>query len=180
MNLHLPQTEEARAEALLLMGTDHNLSAPKNGELLVSATQDFLTCAYLITSKDVYLTRAQFAMYCCFMVDARQEIHMPPPAILKPIELWTGKQLFSVLVRPNAKCRVFVNVEIKEKFYSRHDEHLCPNDGYVHFINSEHISGRLGKVVLGGNQGKETDRHCLRIRPDDPFCIRWPFWRVKE
>ena len=153
MNLHLPQTEEAKAEALMLMGTDHNLSAPKNGELLVSATQDFLTCAYLITSKDVYFTRAQFAMYCCYMVDAKQEIHLPRPAIIKPVELWTGKQLFNVLIRPNSQCRVFVNVEIKEKFYSREGEHLCPRDGYVQFINSEHISGRLGKVVLGGNQG---------------------------
>ena len=154
MNLHLPQTEEAKAEALLLMGTEHNLCAPKCGELLVSATQDFLTCAYLITSKDVYLTRAQFAMYCCFMVDAKQEIDLPHPTIVKPIELWTGKQLFNVLVRPNASCKIFVNVEIREKFCTRNEEHLCPNDGFVHFINSEHISGRLGKVVLGGNQGQ--------------------------
>jgi DNA-directed RNA polymerase beta' subunit len=46
------QTEEARAEALSLMGVVNNLTTPKNGEILVAATQDFLTSAFLITSKD--------------------------------------------------------------------------------------------------------------------------------
>lgn len=31
MNLHLPQTEEAKAEALILMGVKSNLITPKNG-----------------------------------------------------------------------------------------------------------------------------------------------------
>jgi len=39
MNVHVPQTEEARAEAALLMGVMHNLATPKNGEILVAATQ---------------------------------------------------------------------------------------------------------------------------------------------
>ena len=34
------------------MGVVNNLSTPKNGEILVAATQDFLTSAFLITSKD--------------------------------------------------------------------------------------------------------------------------------
>ena len=37
------QTEEARAEALHLMGVTHNLCTPKSGEILIAATQDFLT-----------------------------------------------------------------------------------------------------------------------------------------
>ena len=40
MNLHLPQTEEARAEALVLMGNKSNLVTPRNGELLIAANQD--------------------------------------------------------------------------------------------------------------------------------------------
>ncbi len=39
MNLHLPQTEEARAEALCLMGSTANLATPKNGEIMIAATQ---------------------------------------------------------------------------------------------------------------------------------------------
>jgi hypothetical protein len=33
------------------------------------------------------------------------QIDLPAPSLLKPQELWTGKQLWSVLVRPNARTR---------------------------------------------------------------------------
>jgi hypothetical protein len=36
---HPPQTEEARAEALQLMGSTANLATPKNGEIMIAATQ---------------------------------------------------------------------------------------------------------------------------------------------
>ena len=39
MNLHLPQTEEARAEAWILMGNKYNLVTPRNGELLIASIQ---------------------------------------------------------------------------------------------------------------------------------------------
>lgn len=35
MNLHVPQTEEARAEAINLMGVKNNLLTPKSGDLLL-------------------------------------------------------------------------------------------------------------------------------------------------
>lgn len=76
--------------------------------------------------------------------------------VLQPIELWTGKQLFSVLVRPHANVRVYVNLTVKEKSYikpkeegEREPEAMCPNDGFVYFRNSELISGQLGKATLG-------------------------------
>ena len=33
-----------------------------------------------------------------------------------------------------------------EKIYSKKGEHMCPQDGFVAFRNSELICGRLGKV----------------------------------
>ncbi|KAH0568968.1 hypothetical protein KQX54_021667 [Cotesia glomerata] len=41
--LPFQRTEEARAEALVLMGNKSNCVTPRNGELLIAATQDFLT-----------------------------------------------------------------------------------------------------------------------------------------
>ncbi|RZC73340.1 hypothetical protein C5167_048826 [Papaver somniferum] len=35
----------------------------------------------------------------------------------QPVELWTGKQLFSVLIRPHAQMRVFVNLTVAKKSY---------------------------------------------------------------
>jgi DNA-directed RNA polymerase III subunit RPC1 len=32
-------------------------------------------------------------------------VDLPAPSLLKPQELWTGKQLFDVMVRPNAATR---------------------------------------------------------------------------
>ena len=39
MNLHVPQTQEAKTEAHQLMGVMSNLCTPKNGEILIAATQ---------------------------------------------------------------------------------------------------------------------------------------------
>uniref|UniRef100_A0A2P2LRP6 DNA-directed RNA polymerase n=1 Tax=Rhizophora mucronata TaxID=61149 RepID=A0A2P2LRP6_RHIMU len=160
MNLHVPQTEEARTEALMLMGVQNNLCTPKNGEILVASTQDFLTSSFLITRKDTFYDRAAFSLMCTYMDDGVDVVDLPTPAILKPVELWTGKQLFSVLVRPNANVRVYLNLAVKEKSYSkpkkedkREKETMCPNDGFVYFRNSELISGQLGKATLGsGNR----------------------------
>ncbi|KAK2077195.1 hypothetical protein QBZ16_004829 [Prototheca wickerhamii] len=150
MNIHVPQTEEARADAIELMGVVRNLCTPKNGEILVAATQDFLTSAFLLTSRDKFLTRAQLSQLVAFCTDNRQDVDLPPPAVLRPVELWTGKQAFGLLLRPNHSVRLFVNLETTEKIYVKPREHMCPNDGFVCFRNSELLSGRLGKVTLGG------------------------------
>ncbi len=150
MNMHLPQTEEAKAEASELMSITQNLVTPRNGEPLVAATQDFITGAYLITKKDVFFTRADFCRMIAYLSDANEEIDLPLPAIIKPRELWTGKQVMSLLVRPNAEADSMVNIECQEKFYTA-NEHFCPEDGYVAFRGGELISGNLGKKTLGSD-----------------------------
>ena len=148
--MHLPQTEEARAEAAQLMIITNNLVSPRNGEPLVAATQDFLTCAYLITQKDVFFTKADFCRQVSYLSDALEHIDLPPPTIIKPIELWTGKQIISLLVRPNSAAKATVNLESEERFYTK-DKHFCSQDGYVAFRKGELICGNLGKKTLGGD-----------------------------
>ena len=67
--------------------------------------QDFLTSAFLLTNKDRFYTRADMGRLCAFMGDALILSHLPIPAVCKPIEMWTGKQVFSMLVRPNSETR---------------------------------------------------------------------------
>lgn len=69
------------------------------------SVQDFLTAAFLLTSKDRFYTRADVGRLCCFMGDGLLHVELPAPALLKPIELWTGKQVFSMMIRPNAATR---------------------------------------------------------------------------
>lgn len=150
MNMHLPQTEEAKAEAAELMAITYNLVSPRNGEPLVAATQDFLTGAYLLTNKNTFLSKEEFCRLVCYFSDASEHIDLPPPAVLRPKPMWTGKQVFSLLVRPNALSACMPNVESEERFYSS-DKHFCVMDGYVAFRKGELVSGQLGKKTLGGD-----------------------------
>ena len=156
MNLHIPQTEEARAEAACLMDVRKNLITPKDGAALVSATQDFLTASYLLTQRDMFMTREEFCTACTYATDAKAHVELPPPAVMYPVQLWTGKQLFSVLLR-NALSGKSVSVELKEKNFeppsdrTAHDV-MCPRDGYVVIENSKHLSGNLCKTTLGSSK----------------------------
>ena len=40
------------------MGSKSNLITPRNGDIIIAATQDFLTGAYLITLKDSFFDRS--------------------------------------------------------------------------------------------------------------------------
>jgi len=87
---------------------------------------------------------------CAYFGDANEKIEIPPPSIIKPIEMWTGKQVINVLLRPNRESKVIVNATVKEKFYSGKGEQMCPKDGWVIFKNSELLCGGLGKITMGG------------------------------
>ena len=52
------------------MGVLDNIITPRNGEPLISATQDFLTCSYLLTRKNTFYDRAQMCQMCTYMSDA--------------------------------------------------------------------------------------------------------------
>ncbi|RLO03525.1 hypothetical protein DYB28_001540 [Aphanomyces astaci] len=153
MNMHLPQTEEARAEAATLMCVPNNLITSRNGEPLVAATQDFLTASYLLTQKNIFFNREQFCQVLTLMGDGIDDIELPEAAIVCPIRLWTGKQVISLLVRPNRRCPVKVNFELKERNYTTNLS-MCYKDGYVVFRNSELLSGNLCKKTLGDGSKK--------------------------
>lgn len=162
MNIHVPQTEEARAEARILMNVKSNICVPKEGSPLIAATQDFLTTSYLLTQKDMFLNRSQVMQFCGYFCDANERIDLPPPAILKPVEMWTGKQIIGILLRPNRKCQVVVNTTVKARNYSGKHEHMCVNDGWVIFQNSELVCGNLCKTTMGN--GSKTGLFYSLIR----------------
>ncbi|CAG5120413.1 unnamed protein product, partial [Candidula unifasciata] len=156
MNLHLPQTEEAKAEAIILMGSKSNIITPRNGEPLIAAIQDFITGAYLITQKDVFFDRSRACQIISSLLvgkDVTMKIDLPPPAILKPCRLWTGKQVFSLLIRPNKTCPVKINLRTKGKNYTKNED-LCSNDSFVVIHNSEIMCGYVDKATLGSGSKK--------------------------
>jgi DNA-directed RNA polymerase III subunit RPC1 len=48
---------------------------------------------------------------------------------LKPIELWTGKQVINCLLRPNRHSKLVVNIELKEKNYGGKNKYMDLADG---------------------------------------------------
>ena len=157
MNIHIPQTEEAKAEANYLMGVVQNIQSPNTGEPLIACTQDFLAVCYLITQKDYFLDRTHFIRYCTYFNDGIEKVEIPPPTILKPKELWTGKQLFSVILKPNKKYKIIINLEIETKSYRGKyniDKFRCPNDGFIIIRNSELLCGTIGKEAIAKQSKK--------------------------
>ena len=170
MNLHVPQTEEARTEAINLMGVKNNLVTPKNGEPVIAATQDFITAAFLLSNKDNFYDRKTFTYLCTHMLDANTPMDLPPPAIIKPRTMWTGKQVFNVLMRPNKKSPVLVNVDAKCKSYKgnmpKGKEDLDANDGWLVVRNSEVMCGLMDKATVGA--GKKTSIFYVILRDYGP------------
>ncbi len=153
MNLHIPQTEEARAEAMNLMGVKNNLVTPKSGEPIIAATQDFITGSYLISHKDSFFDRATFTQILAMMSDGNLQFDIPPPTIFKPVYLWTGKQVFSLLIKPNKESKVIINLEAKNKTFVHplpgYPNDMSRNDGYVIIRGSKILCGVMDKSLLG-------------------------------
>jgi DNA-directed RNA polymerase III subunit RPC1 len=154
MNIHFPQTWEARAEALTLMASIKNLATPKNGALLIAATQDFLTASFLLTKRNIFYDKADFVQIISFFsADGLIDFELPSPAILKPEELYTGKQVFSMLIRHSRKDSS-INLEKKTKNYDQTAAlgELDRTEGCVVIRNGELICGNLCKETLGGGK----------------------------
>lgn len=139
------------------MGVKNNLCTPKNGELIISATQDFITASYLLSCKDKFFDRKKFTQLCLGMVDGNVHVDIPPPAIVKPEAMWTGKQLFGVLMRPNKQSNVLVNLDAKCRDYRKPLVVQAPdmdiNDGWLVVRNSQVMCGRMDKTTVGsGNK----------------------------
>jgi DNA-directed RNA polymerase III subunit RPC1 len=160
---------------MALMGVKHNLVTPKNGALIIAPIQDFITGAYLLSHKDKFFNRAQFGQMMCWMFDAatfkdpdsgkKQGYDLPPPAIQKPMYLWTGKQIFNVLMRPSKKCKVLINVEARLRQFrhdSRHAHELSVDDGYLIIRNSEVMCGVMDRNAIG--DGKKTSLFFVMLR----------------
>ena len=72
------------------------------------------------------------------------------------MRLWTGKQIFSTLVKgisDKIEPKKTVSFECKEKNYSQ-NKYFCINDGYVCFMDSELLSGNIAKKTIGDGSKK--------------------------
>jgi DNA-directed RNA polymerase subunit A' len=96
MNLHVPQSEEARAEAALLMRVQDQLVSPRYGGPIIGGIRDFITGAFILTRDDTTLNKEEFANLALI---GGFKGNLPEPDISKNgTKLYSGKQLFSLFL----------------------------------------------------------------------------------
>uniref|UniRef100_A0A914M7Y9 DNA-directed RNA polymerase n=1 Tax=Meloidogyne incognita TaxID=6306 RepID=A0A914M7Y9_MELIC len=153
MNVHFPQTYEAKAESSLLMGVKHNLVSPRAGQPLIAAIQDFITAGHLLTKKDTFLTHSEVQRISATLLDItdinQRKIRLPPPAIIWPIKLWTGKQLIELVIAPFVDSNVRLNLSTKNKIHNPDDGEFTHKDTFVIIRNNQLLCGSLDKTLLG-------------------------------
>ncbi|RWS14621.1 DNA-directed RNA polymerase III subunit RPC1-like protein, partial [Dinothrombium tinctorium] len=181
MNLHLLQTEEAKAEACVLMGTKNNIITPRNGEPLIAAIQDFITGGFLLTHKDSFFDRSQTVQLISVILSHGKidRIRLPKPCIMKPLALWSGKQIFSLILKPHKNEGININLKTKGRNYCGHGEEFCVHDSYILIRNSELLSGTMDKQTLGSGSKTNIFYIILRtINGDEAGNAMWRLARV--
>ena len=148
MNLHVPQSEEARTEAIMLMQVQDQILSPRFGGPIIGAIRDFITSAYLLTRKSTYLTKEQV---CRLLTGARYEGPMPEPEKKKPEPMWSGKQIFSLFLPKD------FNYSLKATICQSCSQCLkerCPHDAFVVIKNGVLRSGVIDRRSIGAEQSE--------------------------
>ncbi|CAG8980800.1 hypothetical protein HYALB_00003725 [Hymenoscyphus albidus] len=96
MNLHVPQTEETRAEIMNLCMVPLNIVSPQRNSPLMGIVQDTLAGVYKMCRRDTFITK-EMLMNILLWVPEWDGV-IPQPAIIKPRPRWTGKQLISMVI----------------------------------------------------------------------------------
>jgi len=96
---YIPQSIRSRIELGELVSLHQQLLNMQDGRSLVSLTHDSLAAAHLLTSTDVFLKKSELQQLQMLCLSVSKT---PAPAVVKSMDfqgsLWTGKQLFSMLL----------------------------------------------------------------------------------
>ncbi len=105
MNMHFPQSELARTEAMQIADTDNQYLSATAGKPLRGLIQDHISMAVQFTSRDTFFDKDQYQelLYNCLRPEDNHTVYdrieTVPPAILKPNKLWTGKQVITTVLK---------------------------------------------------------------------------------
>jgi DNA-directed RNA polymerase beta' subunit len=152
MNIHVCQNIRALAESRRLLGVQHHIISPQTNAPIISLVQNGLLGSYLMTSKDVFFTREEMCFYASSIrylskrLAAKPYSFLPPPAILIPKPLWTGKQLYSLLF-PQGLSVSFKWSDAGSDYAGPKVFH--PEEPIVLVRDGELLAGRLTKKAVG-------------------------------
>jgi DNA-directed RNA polymerase subunit A' len=152
MNLHVPQTEEARAEARILMQVEENILSPRFGGPIIGGIHDHISGLFLLTQKGTKFTKSE--VYD-LLRKCDVEKPLPNPAGEEDgTSYYTGKQVFSQILPER------LSLTLKAKKCVMHGECLksgCEIDAYVKIEKGDLICGIIDEKSIGAFSGAILD-----------------------
>jgi len=143
MNLHVPQTEESRAEAEILMQVQTQIITPKNGYNVIGCVEDSVTGNYLLT-KEMEMSKED-AIQLLFSIGFNDT------SDFKKLKAnVTGKEVFSALL-PNDFD--FLGNSKSCRKCDKCKKTKCDIDAYVCIKKGSLISGVIDKNTIGEDNG---------------------------
>ena len=157
INLHLPQSVPAAAEARELVAAPNAFISPTAGGPLRGLIQDHVVAGTSLAARGTLLTRAQAAQLVWGAVAPRHadaaplpHLALPLPALLKPTPLWTGKQVVTAVLAAVVAGRPAITLEYGAKIAAD----AWPGgpesgEGRVLFLDGHLLTGTLDKAAYG-------------------------------
>eukprot|EP01096_Ripella_sp_DP13-Kostka_P014129 TRINITY_DN628_c0_g2_i1.p1 TRINITY_DN628_c0_g2~~TRINITY_DN628_c0_g2_i1.p1 ORF type:complete len:1716 (+),score=801.40 TRINITY_DN628_c0_g2_i1:354-5501(+) len=154
MNLHVPQSQEARAELAELLLVPRQIVTPQSNRPVMGIVQDTLVGSRLLTLRSTFIDKGLMMNLLLQIPDWDGKI--PVPAIIKPRELWTGKQIYS-LILPEINFDITNNTHEPKFTHTMHDSHFSLPDTTIairkHNNRGWLVSGVLDSRALGKSGG---------------------------
>ncbi|MBP2200947.1 DNA-directed RNA polymerase subunit A' [Methanococcus voltae] len=146
MNVHVPQSEEARAEAETLMLVEKHIVSPRFGGPIIGAIHDFISGAYVLTSSNFNKDQA-----LSLLRSAGFKSELGEPDVLENgEELYSGRSLFGTALPEG------LSLEYKSKTCKKCDDckkENCEHEGYVLIKNGKLLKGVIDKNGFGSEAG---------------------------
>ncbi|KAJ7836355.1 DNA-directed RNA polymerase II, subunit 1 [Mycena olivaceomarginata] len=143
MNMHVPQSEETRAELSQIAWVPRQIISPQANKPVMGIVQDTLCGVRKFTLRDTFLDWNQVQNILLWVPEWDGTV--PIPAIVKPKPLWTGKQILSLVI-PRG---INISRNPDDKLTKSHPVF---DDGML-IENGEIIFGIVEKKTVGAAQG---------------------------
>jgi DNA-directed RNA polymerase subunit A' len=163
MNLHVPQSEEARTEAELLLKVQNHILSPRFGGPILGGIQDFISSVFQFTSLES-LYNIKDTLKLLYMGGIYEDnpdfkLEQMKPVVADPEPLFSGKQIFSTLFPDD------LNIKVKSKFCKRCDvclEEKCEYDAYVTIVNGVLLTGTIDENSFGAMQSNSILQRIIK------------------
>jgi len=142
MNLHVPQSEETRAELSQIAWVPRQIVSPQANKPVMGIVQDTLCGVRKFTLRDCLLDYDQVQNILLWVPGWDGVV--PMPCILKPKPYWSGKQILSLCIPKG--INVFLGDPVKASSNNPTDDGVCIENGEIFY-------GVINKKVVGAAAG---------------------------